>query len=111
MDPYSLLDLISTPTGENGTGWWDRKYVAMLNDANRQPDPQKRYELLAKAEAYMLEAQPVLPLYTAGSDWLKKPYVKGMYSNPVVLHAWKFVYIEHDRSKWDLDDPPAKTTN
>lgn len=111
MDPYSFLDLFSTPTGENGTGWWDRKYVAMVSDANREHDPQKRYELLARAEAYMLDAQPVVPLYTSGSDWLKKPYVKGMYSNPVVLHAWKYVYIEHNRAKWDVDEPPARSTN
>ncbi len=111
MDPYSFLDLFSTPTGENGTGWWDRKYLDMLNAANRQQDPQKRYELLARAEGFMLEAQPVLPLWTSGSDWLKKPYVKGLYSNPVILHAWKYVYIEHDRSKWDVDEPPVKTTN
>jgi len=111
MDPYSFLDLFSTPTGENGTGWFDPKYKAMLEEANRQPDPQKRYELLAKAEAYMLEAQPIVPLWTSGSDWLKKPYVKGMYSNPIILHPWKYVYIEHDRSKWNSDPLPAITSN
>jgi oligopeptide transport system substrate-binding protein len=111
MDPYSFLDLFSTPTGENGTGWWDRKYVDLLWQANKEHNPQRRYELLAKAEAYMLEFQPVIPMYTAGSDWLKKPYVKGMYSNPVVLHSWKYVYIEHDRSKWDVDDFPSKPSN
>jgi ABC-type oligopeptide transport system substrate-binding subunit len=83
----------------------------MLDEANRQPDPQKRYELLAKAEAYMLEEQPIVPLWTSGSDWLKKPYVKGMYSNPIILHPWKYVYIEHDRSKWNTDPLPAITSN
>jgi oligopeptide transport system substrate-binding protein len=111
MDPYSFLDLFSTPTGENGTGWFDPKYKAMLDEANRQPDPQKRYELLAKAEAYMLENQPVIPLWTSGSDWLKKPYVKGMYSNPVIMHPWKYVYIEHDPSKWSSDPLPSITSN
>jgi hypothetical protein len=24
-----------------------------------------------------------------------------MYPNPGTLHAWKFVYIEHDPAKWD----------
>ena len=105
LDPYTFLDLFSTPTGNNGTGWWDPKYVEMLKDANRQPDPKKRYELLARAEAYMLEAQPVIPLMTKATNWVKKPYVKGMYANPVTLHAWKFVYIEHDPAKWDADDP------
>ena len=51
----------------------------------------------------LLDAQPVIPLATSSTNWMKKPYVKGMYPNPVTLHAWKFVYIEHDPSKW----PPA----
>ena len=53
----------------------------------------------------MLEAQPVIPLMTRSTDWMKKPYVKGMYPNPATQHAWKFVYIEHDPSKWDYGVP------
>ena len=52
--PYTFLDLFSTETGDNGTGWSDPKYVAMLREANTQPDPAKRYELLARAEAFLL---------------------------------------------------------
>ena len=80
-----------------------------------QPDPAKRYELLAQAEKMLLDAQPVIPLATSSTNWMKKPYVKGMYPNPVTMHAWKFVYIEHDPAKWDrrrtciapLHRPPA----
>ncbi len=93
MDPYTFLALFSTKEGDNGTGWFDPNYVEMLNNANSQPNPQKRYELLAKAEAYMLEAQPVLPLMTNATNWMKKPYVKGMYPNPQTLHPCKCVYI------------------
>jgi oligopeptide transport system substrate-binding protein len=71
MDPYSFLDLFSTETGDNGTGWSDPKFVAMLRDANMQPDPLKRYELLSRAEAFLLAAQPVIPLYTNATDSLK----------------------------------------
>jgi oligopeptide transport system substrate-binding protein len=115
MDPFTFLALFSTEGGENGTGWFDAKYVAMLKEANRQSDPQKRYTMLAQAEAYMLEAQPVLPLLTQATNWMKKPYVKGLYPNPQTLHAWKFVYIEYDPAKWDrgvpnmMPDPPLDT--
>jgi oligopeptide transport system substrate-binding protein len=101
MDPFTFLALFSTATGDNGTGWFDRKYVAMLDAANRETDPRKRYEMLATAEKLILDAQPILPLLTQATNWVKKPYVKGMFANPSTLHAWKFVYIEHDRSKWD----------
>jgi oligopeptide transport system substrate-binding protein len=107
LDPYTFLDLFSTETGNNGTGWWDPKFAQMLKDANRQPDPKQRYELLARAEAYMLDVQPVIPLSMQATNWVKKPYVKGMYANPVTLHPWKYVYIEHDPAKWDVETPGA----
>jgi ABC-type oligopeptide transport system substrate-binding subunit len=101
FDPVTFLDLFSTFGGNNGSGWYRPEYVQMLKDANREPDQTKRYALLARAERYMLEAQPVIPLYIQGTNWLKKPYVKGMYANPITNHPWKYVYIEHDRSQWD----------
>lgn len=105
MDPYTFLSIFYTPTGSNGTGWWDPKYVALLDEANRTIDPQRRYQLLAQAEQMVLEVQPVLPLTVGTTRWMKKPYVKGLYPNPATLHSWKWVYIERDQSKWDYGMP------
>ncbi|MBV9209959.1 MAG: hypothetical protein JOZ52_04990, partial [Acidobacteria bacterium] len=105
MDPFTFLNLFYTPAGDNGTGWWDPKYVALLDEANKELDQQERYKKLAIAEKYLIDAQPVIPLYTAATNWMKKPYVKGMYPNPQTLHPWKFVYIERDPSKWDYGVP------
>jgi len=104
LDPFSFLSLFYIG-GESGTGWEDPKYIAMVDEANRTLDAQKRYELLAKAEKYMMDAQPVIPIDTASVNWVKKPYVKGMYPNPGSLFAWKFVYIERDQAKWDYATP------
>jgi hypothetical protein len=60
----------------------------------------KRFELLAKAELYVMQQQIVIPLGTAATSWMKKPYIKGMYPNPGTLHPWKFIYIERDPNKW-----------
>ncbi len=105
MDPATFLNLFLTPSGDNGSGWWDKKYADLLEEANHTADKQNRYELLAKAEKYMLDAQPVIPLETPSVNWVKKPYVKGLYPNPSSLFAWKFVYIERDPSKWDYRTP------
>ncbi len=99
MDPFTFLGLFYAESGDGGTGWWDPKYAALLDEANRTLDPQQRYEKLAKAEAMLLDAQPVIPLFTPATNWFKKPYVKGMYPNPGTLHAWKYVYIEDDLTK------------
>ena len=104
MDPFTFLSLFYTG-GESGTGWSDPKFVVLLDEANRTLDPKKRYELLAEAEAFMLKAQPVIPIDTSSVNWVKKPYVKGMYPNAASLFAWKYVYIERDPAKWDLGTP------
>ncbi len=103
MDPYTFLGLYYSPQNDGATGWWDPKYDAMLDDANKTVDVQKRYEKLAAAEFYVTQQQIIIPLYTNGTSWMKKPYVKGLYPNPGTLFAWKFVYIESDPNKWDTN--------
>src|SRR6266404_1312214 len=105
MDPFTFLGLFYTAGGNNATGWWDPKYAALLDEANRTVDHQKRYELLAEAEKLLLDAQPVIPLTAGSTRWLKKPYVKGMYPNPMTLHPWKWIYLERDQAKWDYAMP------
>ncbi len=105
MDPFTFLGLFSTAGGDNGSGWFDQKYTDLLDEANRTLDPQKRYELLAKAEKYMLDHQPIIPIETSSVNFVKKPYVKGMYPNAGSLYPWKFVYIERDPAKWDYGIP------
>ena len=100
IDPYTFLSLFITDGGDNGTGWHDEKYVKLLDAANRTLDAERRNQLLAEAERILLDAQPIIPLTTSSTNWLKKPYVKGMYPNALTLHPWKYVYLERDSAKW-----------
>lgn len=103
MDPYTFLNLFYSENNDSSTGWYDPKYDKLLDKANKETDPMKRFEILAEAEFMLMQNQPVIPLQTQATNWIKKPYVKGLYPNPGTLHAWKFVYIENDPSKWDQD--------
>ncbi|QQS41340.1 MAG: hypothetical protein IPM63_18590 [Acidobacteriota bacterium] len=103
MDPFTFLSQFYTPQNDSSTGWWKEEYDELLEKANNTADPEARFELLARAEFMMLKEQPVIPLATQGTSWMKKPYVKGMYPNPGTMHPWKFVYIEEDQSRWDSD--------
>lgn len=103
MDPFTFLGLHYGKTNNGASGFYDPKYDKMLDDANRELDPQKRYEMLARAEYYLLDQRPVVPLNISATNWMKKPFVKGMYPNPTTLFSWKFVYIEPDPNKWDRD--------
>lgn len=112
MDPFTFLSLFYTPEHDNNTGWWDKRYVDLLDEANRNPDRAKRFALLGKAEQLMVDAQPIISVETATVNWTKKPYVKGMYPNAGSLFPWKHVYFERDQSKWDYGTPSlaANTT-
>jgi oligopeptide transport system substrate-binding protein len=103
MDPFTFLGLHYGRQNDGGAGFHDAQYDRMLDDANAELDPQKRYEKLARAEYYLMEKLPAVPLTIAATNWIKKPYVKGLYPNPGTLHAWKFVYLERDQSKWDAN--------
>lgn len=103
MDPFTFLSQFYTQNNDSSTGWWNAEYDKLLEDANRTLDPMARLEKLARAEFMMLQDQPIIPLSTAGTSWMKKPYIKGMYPNPGTMHPWKFVYIERDREKWHKD--------
>ena len=117
MDPFTFLNLFYSPQNDGATGWWDPKYDKLLDDANKETDEMKRYEILARAEFYVMQQQIVIPLGTSGTSWVKKPYVKGMYPNPGTLHPWKFVYFERDQNKWNVamddimptEDPQVET--
>jgi ABC-type oligopeptide transport system substrate-binding subunit len=104
MDPFTFLSLFYTG-GESGTGWQDPQYVKMLDEANRTLDEKQRYHLLAEAEKYLIDNQPIIPIDSPSVNWMKKPYVKGMFPNPGSLYPWKYVYIERDRAKWDYGTP------
>lgn len=103
MDPYTFLSLQYGKDNEGASGFYDPKYDKLLDDANLELDAQKRYELMARAEEYLMEQLPMIPLTVNATNWMKKPYVKGMYPNAGTLHPWKFVYLERDAAKWDKD--------
>ncbi len=103
MDPNTFLKLFYGPNNDSSTGYYDPKFDRMMDAANSETEPQKRLELLARAEFYMMQSQPIAPLQTQATNWIKKPFVKGLYPNPGTLHAWKFVYIERDPAKWDTE--------
>ncbi len=103
IDPFSFLNLFYGKNNDSSTGWHKPEFDKMLDDANKELDPMKRFEMLAAAEYFLMKDQPVIPFLTQQTNWIKKPYVKGMYPNPGTLHAWKFIYIEQDSAKWDVN--------
>jgi len=76
----------------NWTGWRDAGFDALIARADAEPDESKRNALLARAEARLLAAQPVLPLYFYTSKHLVKPWVGGYVANSLDHHASRFAF-------------------
>ncbi len=96
LDPYTFLRLPVLEKNGNGTGWIDKKYVEMIEKSNLETDETKRYRMLHEAEKYLLEQQPIIPLYVGVSGILCKPYVKNLLPNPLRQINWREVYIDQN---------------
>lgn len=98
-DPLSFLEPFryndDGPYGNNNnTGWTNPTYSELLEQAENELNPKKRLQYLLKAEAIIMEAMPVIPLYFLTFKYVKKPYVKGVYLNPNGTVDYKWAYIE-----------------
>lgn len=93
-DPNTFLDMFTTNSTINQTGWSQAKYDALIAQASKTMDPKERFKTLREAEALILKEAPVIPIYTYKKMMLVKPYVKGFYPNIQDLHPFKFVYLE-----------------
>jgi oligopeptide transport system substrate-binding protein len=94
LDPTTFLDLWRSDSGNNHTGWGSPDYDALLFAAARTADPAARASQLQRAEALMLAAAPVIPLYYNTHVFLLQPSVRGW--NPTLLdhHPYKHVWLE-----------------
>ena len=49
---------------------------------------------LANCEKLLLRAMPVIPLYYEALNFLQKPFVTGLTSNPFDIRAFKYARID-----------------
>lgn len=108
-DPYTFLELLTSDCGNNHSNWSSPAYDQLLEEANRQSEPEKRLDMLRQAEAMALEAQPLIPLYVYTRSQLIKPYVRGIWGNHQDRHPWKSIWIDSsaDRSGRHSPTPEA----
>ncbi len=94
LDASTFLEVFRGDSGNNYTGWANADYDAALFAAARTTEAAARHALFQKAEAILLEAAPIIPLYHYTHVFLLQPSVKGW--NPTLLdhHPYKHVWLE-----------------
>lgn len=94
LDATTFLDLWRGDSGNNHTGWASQDYDALLFAAARTADPAARAAQLQRAEAIVLAAAPVIPIYFNTHVFLAQPSVKGWHPTLLDHHPYKHVWLE-----------------
>ena len=82
-DASNFLDTFRTNSPNNDSGYSNKTFDSILDQAAQTPDPETRKQLLQAAERVMLSDYPILPLYFFVSKRLVKPYIHGVQPNPL----------------------------
>jgi len=92
IDPLTFLGLWVSDAGNNLAGWKNESYDQKILDSARAG--ASRLEVLADAEAVLLEELPVIPLYFGATQYLIDPRVKGWEANLLDWHPLRAVSFE-----------------
>lgn len=77
-DPMTFIDLWTSKSGNNDSGFKSPEYDALVKEAYSTADQNKRVEAMAKAEKILMDNQVIMPLYYYSSTQMVKPNVKGL---------------------------------
>ncbi|MBL8860948.1 MAG: peptide ABC transporter substrate-binding protein, partial [Planctomycetes bacterium] len=88
-DAANFLEVFAPGAPNSRTGWSDARYAALLERARRAREPE-RGRILREAEALLLSALPVIPLYTFAVTSLVDPRLGGFHANALDEHFPKY---------------------
>ena len=93
LDPNTFLDMYTTDSGNNDTGWSNNRYDELITQAGKISDQENRYARLQEAEAILMAELPIMPIYTYVSKSLVSPDVRGWYPNILDIHPFKYISL------------------
>lgn len=93
LDPVTFLKIMRTGDGNNRTGFANAEFDALIAQANQQSSLERRYALLAQAEAILLHEAPILPVTWARNMYLLHPDVQGWAPKPLMDQPYKAVRL------------------
>lgn len=90
-DPTTFLDMWTTASLQNKTGWSDAEYDSLLKKAHGTVDEAPRTQVMQQAEVRVLDAAPIVPLIFGGKAFLLRGSVTGLGKNSLGNHLMKYV--------------------
>lgn len=94
-DPDNFLNLFTSYSGNNYTGWKNKEYDALIEKAAGEGSMPKRLAIYKKAQVLLTEQDAVMiPLFVDALNVLVSPQVKGLELNAMDLLQLKSVQME-----------------
>lgn len=93
LDPSTFLDLFTSTSANNRTKWSSAAYDDLVARASRSPDPAQRDALYREAEALLLEALPIAPIYQRVNSNLVAGRVSGFHDNLLDTHPLRDISV------------------
>jgi len=101
LNPAAFLDLFTSESGSNNTNFSNARYdEIVLKLAPESADQTARLALMQEAEAILLRAVPIIPLYTYNSKHLVQPSVKGAPTNVLDVLNFKYISLDPNAPVW-----------
>ena len=95
VDPNTFLEMWSTGNSLNKTGWGSTEYDDLvLNQAPKANNREERFNLLKKAESILINAMPIIPIYTYSSHHYIHPSVQGIENNIMNYKDFRSIYLD-----------------
>ncbi len=93
-DANTFLDLFTSFSGNNRTGWKNARYDELIRQANLETNMKKRAGLFRAAEVVLIaEEAPIVPLYFyAGFSYYHPDKIGGVWPNLLDEHPLQYIY-------------------
>lgn len=98
-DPHNLLSMVwhSQPVGYGRHDWQDEEFDRLLEQADTEIDPDRRYDLYGEAERILVAEAAGVFLYHGVKAELRKPWIKGIPITSSGHQPFWTNYITHTR--------------
>ncbi|MHB8105991.1 MAG: peptide ABC transporter substrate-binding protein [Candidatus Cryosericum sp.] len=93
MDPNTFLDMFVTGGGNNGTGYANKTYDALIAKAKATTNPTARMATLHAAEKVLMADMPIIPIYFYTNPILITKHVMNFYQSTLGFVDWKNAYM------------------
>ncbi|WP_449622608.1 ABC transporter substrate-binding protein [Robertmurraya sp. Marseille-Q9965] len=82
-DPINSLESFQTGHSMNRTGWSNAEYDKLIQDAKKESDEAKRFEMLYQAEKILMDEAPIFTVHFYNQTILQNEAVTGVVRHPV----------------------------